>query len=185
MARKKKGLPFVVEPKFEPIIELIGSDESGKFEIQRKGYLTVAEKAIVQGSSSEDGPMRKAIDRLRVIAEKAGVPLERVFSDISAGTSPEYLKGHETDLLLVTELFQQHEDRQKLVTATALIMTRLDADWKAEDTIKLHPDIINDLYRLYNEEDSRCVDAMRTTLDSRAEETEQELLEGKDQAKTE
>lgn len=185
MARKKKGLPFVVEPKFEPIIELIGSDESGKFEIQRKGYLTVAEKAIVQGSNSEDGPMRKAVDKLREIAEKAGVSLNQVFHDMSSGTAAEYLQGHETDLLLVTELFQQYEDRQKLVTATALILTRLDADWKAEDTVKLHPDIIDDLHKLYNEEDSRCVDAMKATLDDRAEETEREVLEGKDQAKTE
>jgi hypothetical protein len=31
-------LPFVVEPRLKPIIEEIGSEESGKIQIERRGY---------------------------------------------------------------------------------------------------------------------------------------------------
>ena len=54
MARKKKGLPFIVQPRLKPIIEIVGTEESGQIEIERKGYLTVSEKAIVQASMKSD-----------------------------------------------------------------------------------------------------------------------------------
>ena len=54
---KKKGLPFVVQPKYEPILERVGTDESGIIEIERRKYLTVQEKAIVQGAMEGDTTM--------------------------------------------------------------------------------------------------------------------------------
>ena len=51
---KKKGLPFVVQPRLAPVIEQVGNEESGIFEIERRGYLTVAEKAMVQQATQGD-----------------------------------------------------------------------------------------------------------------------------------
>jgi hypothetical protein len=51
MAKKKAvRLPFVVAPRLEPIVETVGTDESGKIEIIRRGHLTVAEKAFISAA---------------------------------------------------------------------------------------------------------------------------------------
>ena len=61
MARKKSKLPFVVQPRLKPVVELIGNDITGQIEILRKGYLTVAEKAIVQGAVTNEDAMAELV----------------------------------------------------------------------------------------------------------------------------
>ena len=41
-------LPFVIQPKKNTEIIKIGDEQIGVFEIERKGYLTVAEKSFVE-----------------------------------------------------------------------------------------------------------------------------------------
>lgn len=164
MAKKSKGLPFVVQPRLKPIIERLGSDVSGIIEIERKGYLTVSEKAIVQNSMKEDNGLGKAFVIARDIGSKEGLNAEQVFNDLGQEPQPEYLSKYPDEVAKIMGTMIAHEEKLKLVASTALILTRINPDWDPADTVDLHPDLQADLYKLYTEEDRKCLDALEEAV---------------------
>ena len=90
MARKKKGLPFVVQPRLEPIMERVGTEESGIIEIKRQGYLSVAEKTMVEQATSDMSDSADLIDVVREIASAEGRTVSEIFEELqgSEGSSP-------------------------------------------------------------------------------------------------
>jgi len=59
-------LPFVVQPRLKPIIETVGTEESGKIEIERRGFLSVAEKSMCQGMLQDS----KGVNAVQAIARR-------------------------------------------------------------------------------------------------------------------
>ena len=57
------------------------------------------------------------------------------------------------------------DSKQKIIAVTGLILFRASTEWEVEDTIALHPDLIDEIYMLYLEEDKRSVEAFEA-LDS-------------------
>ena len=160
MAQKKKGLPFVVQPRLEPVLVQIGTEESGIIEIERKGYLTVAEKSIVQGGMRDSDSMSTAMGKIKALSIELNVPVGTIFEDLGKGDIPEYLAGHEVELMEIMSLMQEHEDRLRVISATALLITRIDPEWEAADTMDLHPDLQEALYQLYSKEEQRSMEVI-------------------------
>lgn len=182
MARKNKGLPFVVQPRLKPITETIGSEYSGQIEIERKGYLTVAEKTIVQSAMKESPFMKVAMRHAQEIAIAQGINVQQVFSDLASEPQPEYLRDHAEKLTEILAAMLSHEEKLQLIAATTLIITRVNPDWDPEDTVSLHPDLQKALFELYSDEEKRSVEA----LENAAEEASStpKGSRGKDQAQT-
>lgn len=176
-SKKNKGLPFVVQPRLKPIIERLGTEESGIIEIERKGYLTVAEKSIVQGGMGDSSGVTEAFLVAKTIGKAAGVNAQQVFEDITSETAPDYLDDYTAEVAKVVSSLIAHEEKMRLITATTLIMTRVAPDWDPNDTVGLHPDLQAALYKLYLEEDQKSTAA----LEEAAERTDkgQEGAEGK------
>lgn len=183
MASKKKGLPFVVQPRLRPIVERVGTEESGVIEIERKGYLTVAEKAIVQGGMSGADSMSKAMLKVQALAAEVGVKPSQIFEDMGSGELPDYLQGRDVDLVEIMGYMKDHDDRMRVVASTALLITRVDPDWDPADTSDLHPDIQDGLFNLYSDEEKKSIEALEAALeeDSKAQ---GDGGEGKEEAKT-
>ena len=99
MARKAKAkLPFLVEPKRQPIMERLGNEETGVIELPRKGYLTVAEKSFVQQGTSGDSAIL-AMQRLAAaVAKKTGQQMQEVINAMSQGDFGEGFDGYEEEL---------------------------------------------------------------------------------------
>lgn len=168
MARKNKGLPFVVQPKLQPVKEIIGSEYSGQLEVERRGYLTVAEKTIVQNAMNQSPYMKEAFALARKIATAEGLNAAQVFEDLGKDPQPEYLNNH---LEVMTEIMAQmvgHEEKLRLIAATTLIITRVNPDWAPEDTVGLHPDLQKGLYDLYKDEEKRSVEALEKAAEDAA-----------------
>jgi hypothetical protein len=160
LGRKKKGLPFVVQPKYSPVVERIGTEESGIIEVERRGYLTVQEKAIMQGAMEGDTTLTDLFMLCREIAQKEGLEAEQVFNDMTAASQPEYFEKYAQQISASMTKLGDYNQRQRMVAATALLMTRLDSEWDASDTVALHPDLIDALYQLFNEEDKKSTEAL-------------------------
>jgi len=165
MARKKKGLPFVVQPRLQPIVEQIGTEESGIIEIERRGYLSVAEKAIAQQATQGDDSVRKMYALGGRIARDTGKQQLEVMQDLMQTTRPEYMSPFEDEILESMIEMMAYQERVDIVQATALIICRVDEEWTVEQSMDLHPDLVKLLSSLYNDEDKRSTEALEAATD--------------------
>ena len=164
MARKKKGLPFVVQPRLQPIVEQVGTEESGIIEIERRGYLSVAEKAITQQATQGDDSVRKMYALGGRIARDTGKQQLEVMQDLMQATRPEYMSAWEDEILESMIEMMAYQERVDIVQATSLIICRVDEKWTIEQSMDLHPDLIKMLSKLYTEEDQRSVEALEAAV---------------------
>ena len=178
-ARRTRKLPFVVQPKLQPIMTMIGTEVSGQFEIKRQGYLTVAEKAFVQGSESED----ETSQMIHGIAIRIGGALNQepaaVLKRISAGDLTGELAPYTGEIMACVNKMQEFAERHTLIVATCMMVHRIDPKWEVEDTLELHPDILHDLEMLYNDEERQTLDALMAAQE-KADAPEEEAELGKD-----
>tara|TARA_Y100000004_G_scaffold197209_1_gene270408 strand:- start:1163 stop:1714 length:552 start_codon:yes stop_codon:yes gene_type:complete len=177
MAKKKgRTLPFVVQPRLKPILERIGSEESGQIEIERRGFLSVAEKAWVQALEAEDDTQGR-LHRLaiKIAAELDMDPKDALDLVASSEMRDERLDAYREELLATMQAMQQFGERRKIAAVTCLLINRLDPSWELEDSMDLHVDIIEGIYALYLEEEARSVAALEAAL---VEETGEKVKKG-------
>ena len=157
MVRRRK-LPFVVQPRFEPIVTKVGTEASGIIEISRLGYLTVAEKAFVQTAMSGDTGLSAIYSLSARISREKDKPQSAVFADIAEGRES-YLGEYENEIGEAAASMGAFQEKQTIIQATCLLIMRLDAKWTVEDSLELHPDILDGLTKLYNDEDTKSLEA--------------------------
>lgn len=157
---KKKGLPFVVKPRLKPIIERVGTEESGILEIERRGFLNVAEKAMVQQTSQTDSSITDMYALGSRIASKLRMQHMEVMKDLLRDDRPDYLLPWEEEVLENIIAMVAAQDRLQIVKATTLIICRIDSSWTIERSMDLHPDLVLDLNNFYNDEEAKSVDAL-------------------------
>ena len=63
-------LPFVVEPRLKPVTELVGTEDSGKIEIERRGFLSAGEKAFFSNGSQDSNVSELMIGLVRKVSSK-------------------------------------------------------------------------------------------------------------------
>ena len=156
MAKKKVTLPFIVAPRREPIMHEVGTEEAGTFEITRRGYLTVAEKSFMQQANAGDDTVTSLHRLAGRIARKKGVQAREVVETFSSGNlSDPLLEGYEEEINELVGAMATFEERRKAIAASCLIYFRIDRNWTVEQTMELHPDLIDSLYTLYLLEDAK------------------------------
>jgi hypothetical protein len=170
-------LPFVIAPRLQPVKELVGSDESGKIEIERRGYLTVAEKAFAQGAISSDDSIAMMHDLVNRIAKETKHSAEEVFADLSK-VNKKYLDPYIEDISKASRAMVAYQEKYKLVVGTALLVSRVNPAWEVTDTMELHPDIIEGLVALYEDEERRSIEALVSA--NKTDEDVVEQAEGKE-----
>ena len=168
MARKAK-LPFLVQPKRQPIIEKIGSEEIGTIEICRRGYLTVAEKSFMQQSQGGDTAIVGMHRLASKVARETGRPVTEITEMVAQGDfSDAGFEPHREELEELVASLSAIEARTKLIAVTCLVLYRCSDEWTVENTLELHPDLVDELYMLYLEEDQRSLEAFEAIKDSTA-----------------
>ena len=166
MAKKKqRTLPFVVQPRLKPVVERIGTEESGQIEIERRGYLSVAEKSWTQALEAEDTTQGR-LHRLaiKIAAELDMEPKEALDLVASSQLQDPRLMDYHEELMDTMAAMQQFGERRKLAAATCLLVNRVDPTWEVEDTLNLHIDLIDGLHLLYIDEEARSIEALEAAL---------------------
>jgi hypothetical protein len=161
MARKNKGLPFVVQPRLEPIIERVGTEDSGIIEIRRQGYLSVAEKTMVDQATQDLSDQGELISAVKEIARAENRSISDIFDALQ---DPEgnalLLEKYAVEIATASGAARSQEDKIRIIAATALIICRIDPSWTVEQSMELHPDMLQGLHRLYVDEDARSIEAL-------------------------
>lgn len=175
-------LPFVVEPRREPILELIGSEESGQIQVERRGYLTTGEKAFVQQVQQYDDASTDVVSLTRRVARKYSLGMDRAYTLVLrivtgavgleeegesakdggqdyAELAEKIEEEYATDLTNVIKALSAGQIREELVYATCMLRYRIDSTFDIEDVTRMHPDLISGLATLYREEERRSVEA--------------------------
>jgi hypothetical protein len=162
-------LPFVVEPRLKPIIEEIGSEESGKIQIERRGYLTSGEKAFFQQIKQSDQGTGKLIALSRKISRDLKIEMTKAYEVIlrvlsgSSGEEPIDIRvenDYAEELAVILQDLTAGQTSDELVMAACLIRYRIDSEFQINEIMKLHPDIISGLAELYRDEDEKSVDRL-------------------------
>lgn len=185
-------LPFVVEPRRKPIVERVGTEESGIIEIERRGYLTTGEKAFFQQVQQYDGGTSEIVTVSRRIARKYSLGMDKAYnlaiaiiSGVRDGTeSDQELIGKiedefAEDLTAVVKGLAAGQVREDLVMAACLLKYRIDANFDIGDISAVHPDIIAGLATLYREEDRRSLEAFKEDEETPTQPTSVEEAEKK------
>lgn len=150
----------MVAPRREPIVEIMGSEESGQIEIHRKGYLTVAEKSFMQQASSSDETVSLLHKLASKVAKARGVQAQEVVELLGGGNFQDpLLEGFEDEISEIYSAMGSFEQRRKIISATCLLYFRISQDWTIEDTMEMHPDLVDSLYILFQEEDVKSTEA--------------------------
>lgn len=156
-------LPFIVEPRLKPRKEVLGTEASGKIEIERRGYLTAAERAFMQSQVSEDGSTQEIVRLCRKIGLKHKIDMQAAYellSEVMAGTasSKAALKiadEYEAEISAIMTEMMDTEARKSLIAALCLLMYRIDSEIEADEVLNLHRDLLEALEQLYKDEESR------------------------------
>jgi len=172
---KKSKLPFVVQPRLRSIVEVVGTEDSGQIKIERKGYLTVAEKSIVQNSLSDDDTMRQVYMTGSLIARETSRSYSDIMQDMVKQPRPDYMEEYDEKINKCLMGMLAYQERLKIIVATSLLICRVDPEWEVSSTMDLHPDLIDDLNKLYEDEDAKSIEA----LEQAAEEAEEKGAEVK------
>lgn len=156
-------LPFVVQPKKNTEKVKVGNEEVGVFEIERKGYLSVAEKSFVdnvtQGSDGIATLVRLAnrvSKEKKIAAEKAYAAITDVIGgNVNSELTTAIATDYEDELAYATSRMAESMQRRQIAAATILIQTRVNHEWTIEDTLNLDPFLVEELGSLYEREEQR------------------------------
>jgi len=156
-------LPFVVQPKKNTEILKVGNEEVGIFEIERKGYLTVAEKSFVesvtQGSDGISSLVRlanKIASDRKTTPEKAYIAITEAMSgNHSNKLAASVSKDYSNELADATSRMAESVQRRQIAAATILLQTRVNHEWTIQDTLSLDPVIVEQLTEIYDREEQR------------------------------
>jgi hypothetical protein len=180
-------LPFVVEPRQKPIVEVVGTEESGKIEIERRGYLTTGEKAFTQQMKQFDDGSNEIVTVSRNIARKFSMGMDKAYQlvlKIISATEAETPAEAETidkiekefaeALTGVVKGLAMGQVKEELIFAACLIRYRVDLDFDIASVGSLHPELIEALAALYRDEEARSLDAFAASLPEAESEAEKE-----------
>ena len=171
-------LPFVTQPRLRPTQEEVGTENSGKILVERRGYLTVSEKMFVQAGLKGDNSQTILFQLINKISVEQEISPKQVLQDMSEGGSlPEYAKSYADELAAVMERVSDMNEKTKLLGAAALLMSRVDPDLDMDEVMDLHPELIEQLYLLYVDEENCSLERLEAKTEVAGGEDE----EGKDQ----
>jgi hypothetical protein len=170
-------LPFVVEPRLKPILELIGTDDSGKIEVERKGYLTAGEKAFFQAGVAKEDVSVVMLGLVRKIAQAKKLDMQKAYEiitnlmtgsadDESAGIQEEYRE----DLGDLVGLMISTEQRRSFLQAYCMLLYRVDGSITPDEALLIHEDLLNGLAQLYKEEEAKSTEKLVAAMDLEASE---------------
>jgi hypothetical protein len=172
-------LPFVVQPRRQPILERIGTEESGIIEVERRGYLTTGEKSLVQQVQQSGDGTAEIVTLSRQIARKYALGMDKAYNLIIAVISNSKAEDQKLAEEIETEFAEEltsivkglasGQIREELIFAFCLLRYRVDPDFAIEDIQTVHPDIISGLAALYRDEESRSLEAFNTPQEGASE----------------
>lgn len=170
--------PFVVEPRARAIVERIGSDEAGYIEVKRQGFLSVGERSAYQQITSSDNSTAMVLSATRKASGLLALDMEAAYQAVSDALTAKYetkaakdvAEQMAEDLADITNSLIFAESNQRLVKAFVMCAMRIDDTFQFEDINEMHPDLIEGLANLFDDEFSKSTERLVKAMKDEEEE---------------
>lgn len=157
-------LPFVVAPKSQSKLVKVGNEEVGIIEIQKKGYLTVAEKSFVDSVMQNSDGIAALVRLAGTIGRKRKIPTEKAYAMLigvidGSGSGAAFnaiADEHGNEISVIQAQMAESVQRKAIAATTILIQTRINPEWTVEDTMTLQPEMLAEFVRFYDSEELKA-----------------------------
>lgn len=167
-------LPFVVQPRVKPVLVKIGTVDTGIFEIERRGYLNVAEKSFVDDFTQSSDSIKSIVGLATRISITKKISRELAYETIMSiisgkeldKTGKEVATSYEEEIKDLTSSLAEVQAKRDIAIATVLLQSRVNKEWSLDDTLELDPFIIQQLSDLYTQEELKQMPEVKTEEDT-------------------
>ncbi|MFZ9315825.1 MAG: hypothetical protein ACO24P_00735 [Candidatus Nanopelagicaceae bacterium] len=157
-----KTLPFVVKPKRVFANVRIGREDIGIIEIEKRGYLTVSEKAFVDAVMQGADAITSVVALATRISSKTGHTTEESYTaimgaiqgDLTSKFAIKVKEEYPDELGAIVTQMAESVQKRAIAAATVLIKSRIDPEWTVDDTLEQDPELINAFAEFYGEEEA-------------------------------
>lgn len=171
-------LPFVVQPRVKPVLIKIGTPDTGIFEIERRGYLNVAEKSFVDDFTQSSDSIKSIVGLATRISISKKISRESAYETVMAiisgkeldKTGKDVATSYEEEIRDLTASLAEVQAKRDIAIATVLLQSRVNKEWTLDDTLELDPFVIQQLSDLYTQEE------LKQMPETKEEEDTAELL---------
>lgn len=163
------ALSLTVAPKNPAKVIMLGTDESGKLEITKKGYITVGEQAFMAQAETTDESVGLVMGLARKVAKQHKTDLMTAYESVTAAITGRESKIKLNDRFMeecnqVTSALVAAEARKNVMKAWCLLLYRVDSDVEVSEVMELHPDLLQALVTLYEEEEAGSLEGLKEEL---------------------
>lgn len=155
MATAKSGfkLPFELQPTRPTKQVLVGDKEVGAILIQSKGFVSVAEKQVVQQNEVDLTAGDQLFALCDLIASENEVAPSEVFALLTSQDQPEYLKQYFPQIQSVMTALEVDAQKRYIIKSVAILKSRVSDEITTEDILEMNPGFLKYVAEFYDAED--------------------------------
>ena len=172
------NFPFVVQPRLKPIIERVGSEDAGYIEIKRQGYLSVGEKAGTRQIMSAYDVTSDVIALSKRVGAEKKMDLQAAYEAVSAAITGEGEKEiadeYKEEIAALLAKLTQSQVYAEMAKSFSLLLYRVEGaeELTMDDVAMMHPDLLEGLAALYDEEEAKSTERLLEGEEKRVEDVE-------------
>lgn len=172
------NFPFIVQPRLKPIIERIGSEDAGYIEIKRQGYLSVGEKAGTRQIMSAYDVTSDVIALSKRVGVEKKMDLQAAYEAVSAAITGEGEKEiadeYKEEIAALLAKLTQSQVYAEMAKSFSLLLYRVEGaeELTMDDVAMMHPDLLEGLAALYDEEEAKSTERLLEGEEKRVEDVE-------------
>ena len=159
-------LPFVVSPRLKPRTEVLGTEYSGQIEIERKGFLTVGEKAFVANGTGDTQALALVVKLSNRVAKKYKIDQQEAYQAVvDAVTSPSdcsypVLDDYGAEITELASVMMAEEQKKSFVKAYCLLVYRVSDEIEMDEVLSMHEELVEALVELYHDEENKSIERL-------------------------
>lgn len=172
------NFPFIVQPRLKPIIERIGSEDAGYIEIKRQGYLSVGERAGTRQIMSAYDVTSDVIALSKRVGAEKKMDLQAAYEAVSAAITGEGEKEiadeYKEEITALLAKLTQSQVYAEMAKSFSLLLYRVEGaeELTMDDVAMMHPDLLEGLAALYDEEEAKSTERLLEGEEKRVEDVE-------------
>lgn len=145
-------LPFELQPTRPTKQVLVGDDKVGAILIPSKGFVSVAEKQIVQQNEVDLTAGDQLFALCDLIASENDTTSSEVFACLTSEDQPDYIKRYFVQIQSVMAALEVDAQKRYIIKSFATLKSRVSDEITIEDVLAMNPGFLKHVADFYDAE---------------------------------